>query len=62
VEYDLAVDGVGLALFHEADAAVPQPVRAALEAVRQGILDGSINVWASCRSHRIYLPLVLRNR
>lgn len=61
VLYDLAVDGVGLAPFHEADAAVPQPVRDALEAVRQGIVDGSVDVWASCQIERVYLPVVVRN-
>jgi len=62
VIYDLAVDGVGLAPFHEADAAVPQSVRDTLAAVRQGILDSTIDVWASCQIHQIYLPVVVRNR
>ncbi len=60
VVYDLAVDGVGLAPFHEADPYIPQAVKDAVEAVRQGILSGTIDVWQPCGLHRIYLPVVLR--
>ena len=59
VHYDLADDGVGLAPFHEADASVPQSVRDVLAAVRQGILDGTIDVYEPCESHPVYLPLVV---
>jgi basic membrane protein A len=61
VEYDLAVDGVGLAPFHEADPYIPQAVKDAVEAVRQGIVSGAIDVWKPYGLHRIYLPAVLRN-
>jgi basic membrane protein A and related proteins len=59
--YDLAVDGVGLAPFHEADPAIPQSVRDALDAVKAGILDGSIDVWEPCAYFRIFLPNVVRS-
>jgi basic membrane protein A len=59
VLYDLADDGVGLAPYHEADAAVPQSVRDLLDAVRQGIIDGTIDVYQPCELHRVYLPLVV---
>mgnify|MGYP005848033629 FL=1 len=44
VLYDLAVDGVGLAPFHDADPFIPQAVRDALDEVEAGILSGSIDV------------------
>ncbi len=51
--FDLSLDGVGLAPFHEAETAVPQSVRDALADVRQGIIDGVIDVndpcWVSVR-------------
>lgn len=46
--------------FHEAEPDIPQAVKDAVEAVRQGIVDGTIDVWQACQWHRIYLPLVLR--
>ncbi len=57
VTYDLSVDGVGLAPFHDADPFVPQSVRDELDSVEQGIIDGTIDVNNSCR---VYLPLVIR--
>ena len=57
--YDLAADGVGLAPFHEAGPSVPQDVRDALEATRQGILDGTIDVNRPYLPHATYLPLVV---
>jgi basic membrane protein A len=36
--------GVGLAPFHDLDSMVPAEVKAELETVKQGIIDGSINV------------------
>jgi basic membrane protein A len=48
VLYDLAVDGVGLAPFHETDASIPQEVKDELDAVKQGIIDGAINIDDSC--------------
>ncbi len=47
-EYDLESDGVGLAPFHEADAAVPQSVRDALASVQQDIINGLIDPLAPC--------------
>ena len=40
----LASGGVGLAPFHELDSAVPAELKAELEALREGIIDGSIDV------------------
>jgi basic membrane protein A len=61
VLYDLAQDGVGLAPFHEADPAVPTAVRDELDRIRQGIIDGTINVNAPCTWHRVFLPATLKN-
>jgi basic membrane protein A and related proteins len=36
-------DGVGIAPFHDFDGDVPQELKDALEAIRQGIIDGSIS-------------------
>jgi basic membrane lipoprotein Med (substrate-binding protein (PBP1-ABC) superfamily) len=60
--YDLAVDGVGLAPFHEADPEVPQAVRDELAAVAAGIIDGSININETCRAPgiQVFLPLLVR--
>lgn len=60
VIYDLAVDGVGLAPYHEADPSIPQAVKDAVLAVQQGILTGAIDVWQPCDRYRTHLPLVLR--
>jgi basic membrane lipoprotein Med (substrate-binding protein (PBP1-ABC) superfamily) len=46
--YDLSVDGVGLAPYHETDPFIPQAVKDAVEAVRQGLRDGIINPWKVC--------------
>ena len=40
----LASGGVALAPFHELDSAVPADLKAELEAIKKGIIDGSINV------------------
>jgi basic membrane protein A len=61
VLYDLAKDGVGLAPFHEADAAVSTAAREKLEQIRQGIIDGTIDVNAPCTWHRNYLPVTVKN-
>ncbi|MBN1955906.1 MAG: BMP family ABC transporter substrate-binding protein [Anaerolineae bacterium] len=55
LRYDLAMEGVGIAPFHEADPSVPQEVRDALAQVEQGILDGSIDVNISCRGGPRYV-------
>jgi basic membrane protein A len=36
--------GVGLAPFHDLDSAIPADLKAELDAIRQGIIDGSISV------------------
>jgi basic membrane protein A len=59
VVYGLLDDGVGLAPFHRADPAVPQSVRNAIEAARQGIINGTIDVNEDCRVD-LYLPLIKR--
>ncbi|POQ98664.1 hypothetical protein AU468_12430 [Alkalispirochaeta sphaeroplastigenens] len=47
VSYGLAEDATGLAPFHGFDSMIPQEVKDALEAARQGILDGSIEIATS---------------
>lgn len=59
VVYDLALDGVGLAPYHEADASIPQAFKDQVNLVKDGILAGTIDVWEPCWSHQVYLPLIL---
>jgi basic membrane protein A len=59
--YDLTVDGVGLAPFHEADPFVPQSVRNTLDRVKQDIINGKIDVNVPCPVYSVYLPVVLNN-
>jgi basic membrane protein A len=61
--YDLTSDGVGLAPYHEADAAIPASAKAAVEAARTGLLDGSIDPYGPCpvTKYWIYLPLGSQN-
>ena len=59
VRYGLTEDGVGLAPYHEAEEAVPQSVRDALERVRQGLIRGTIDSEGGCPTY-IYLPGVVR--
>jgi len=40
----LANNGVGLAPFHDLEAAVPAELKSEIEAIQKGIIDGSINV------------------
>jgi basic membrane protein A and related proteins len=56
--YDLAAEGVGLAPYHDADASIPAGAKAAVEAARSGLLDGSIDPWRTCDSIKVYLPVV----
>lgn len=56
--YDLAVDGVGLAPFHEADPFVPQSVRDTLDEVKQKIIDGVVDVNEPCIWYSVYIPIV----
>lgn len=51
VIYDLAADGVGLAPFHETESSIPQEVKDELNAVKQGIIDGNINIDTPCPWH-----------
>jgi basic membrane protein A and related proteins len=53
----LATNGVGLAPFHQTDAAVPQAVKDQLALVKQGIIDKTIDVDQTCRSS-VYLPFI----
>jgi len=60
VRYDLAVDGVGLAPFHETDASVPQRVKGALERTERCILLGICDpLSGSCPSY-IHVPLSMK--
>jgi basic membrane lipoprotein Med (substrate-binding protein (PBP1-ABC) superfamily) len=54
--YGLHNDGVGLAPFHGANAAVSQNVRNAIEIARLGLINGTLNVNDTCRRY-LYLPL-----
>jgi basic membrane protein A and related proteins len=58
VVYDLAVDGVGLAPYHEAEGAIPPQAKAAVEAARAGLLEGTIDPLLNCRMVDLYLPFV----
>lgn len=42
--YELATNGVGLAPFHETDGSISQEIKDKLETVRQGIIDGMVNI------------------
>jgi basic membrane protein A len=44
IEGTLDNDGVGLAPFHDMDAEVPAELKSELDAIRKGIIDGSISV------------------
>ena len=61
VTYDLSVDGVGLAPFHEADASIPSGVRTQLAWVRRAIMAGLIDPLGPCAViYRQYLPFTSR--
>lgn len=59
VLYSLKDDGVGLAPFHGAEAAVSQSVRNAIEAARLNIINGALDITDNCR-RGLYLPLLRR--
>jgi basic membrane protein A len=60
--YDLALEGVGLAPFHEADPFVPQSVRDQLDLVEQGIISGTIDIADDCRGlYYLFLPLTMQS-
>jgi basic membrane lipoprotein Med (substrate-binding protein (PBP1-ABC) superfamily)/ABC-type branched-subunit amino acid transport system substrate-binding protein len=50
VTYGLADDGVGLASYHETDTSIPQATKDYIDAVKSGILAGTINVDYACES------------
>lgn len=61
VSYDLASGGVGLAPYHLADPSIPSAVKNEVEAVKQKILAGRMNVYTSaCQYHFVFLPVVTR--
>jgi basic membrane protein A len=59
--YDLALQGVDLAPFHEADPYIPQSVKDTLHTVKQAIISGTIDINDDCRSY-LFLPLALRTK
>ncbi len=63
VIYDLVSNGVGLAPFHEADAAIPADAKAAVEDARLGLIDGSIDPYGPCpvAEYKVFLPLGSKN-
>jgi basic membrane protein A len=56
---DLSTGGIGLAPFHEADAAVSDSVRGALSRVESGLINKIIDPYGPCPSYR-YLPAVVK--
>ncbi len=66
VTYDLAMDAVGLAPFHETAKSIPPGVRTQLELVKQAIISGSIDPLDPNEPcpviviHQLYLPLSIR--
>ena len=52
------VNDIGLAPFHDAESSIPQSVIDGVNAVRQGIISGTIDVDFSGRVH---LPIILKN-
>lgn len=57
VVFNLELDGIGLAPFHEADAFVPQSVRAALSDVEAGLINETIDPSDPCREY-LFFPLL----
>jgi len=49
MRYNLAMDGVGIAPYHETDPLIPQAVKDQVEVVRQGIISGTVDPWYTCR-------------
>jgi len=58
--YDLANDGVGLAPYHAAEAAIPQEVKEAVNAAAEGLLNGTIDPWQQPLWQHIFLPVTLK--
>lgn len=60
VRFDLSMDGVGLAPYHETDASVPSNVRGTLERVERGIIWGVIDpLTDACQKYQ-FVPLAMR--
>ncbi|MCQ3939350.1 MAG: hypothetical protein DPW18_20240 [Chloroflexi bacterium] len=57
VIYGLDDNGVGLAPFHETDPVIPQAVKDELDAIKQGIINGTVNIDYPCRP-RFHAELV----
>jgi basic membrane protein A and related proteins len=58
VVYDLSVEGVDLAPYHDADPFIPADAKAAVETARQGLLNGTIDPLRSCAPFELYLPMI----
>lgn len=58
VVYDLSVEGVDLAPYHDADPFIPADAKAAVETARTGLLDGTIDPLRSCAPFELYLPMI----
>ncbi len=58
--FDLSNNGVGLAPYHETDSVVPQAVKDYIAGVKQGILDGDVNVNFEC-DPRFHVQLTQNN-
>ncbi len=57
--YNLANQGVGLAPYHDADAAVPGVLRSYLALLEKDIIAGNINPENPC-SYYIFAPLLMK--
>jgi basic membrane protein A and related proteins len=58
IVYDLSVEGVDLAPYHDADSFIPAVAKAAVETARLGLLDGTIDPLRSCAPFDLYLPMI----
>jgi basic membrane protein A and related proteins len=58
VVYDLSVEGVDLAPYHDADPFIPADAKTAVDTARLGLLDGTIDPLRSCAPFELYLPMI----
>ncbi len=58
--YNVANDGVGLALYHEAEDEIPVDVTNQINIVANGIANGSINVHEPYWKYYVYLPVTVK--
>lgn len=56
----MAGGGVGLAPYHEADASIPNDVKALMDYLRMKIIDGSIDPLGPCLWYKVFLPLDIK--